>query len=75
TPFESGIVSVGDTYLNFSVKFYLIAIFFVIFDVESLYLYAWSISIRELGWIGFIEATIFIGSLLVGLLYLVKVQV
>ncbi|EEQ09553.1 NADH dehydrogenase I chain A [Yersinia mollaretii ATCC 43969] len=47
--------------------------FFVIFDVEALYLYAWSISIRESGWVGFIEATIFILVLLAGLVYLVRI--
>ncbi|MXP67302.1 NADH-quinone oxidoreductase subunit A [Pantoea sp. Aalb] len=73
TPFESGIQSVGDTHIRFSAKFYLIAMFFVIFDVEALFLYAWSISIRENGWIGFIEATIFIAILLIGLIYLTRV--
>ncbi|QCI24253.1 NADH-quinone oxidoreductase subunit A [Buchnera aphidicola (Muscaphis stroyani)] len=74
TPFESGISSVGDTYLNFSVKFYLIVMFFVIFDVEALYLYAWSVSIVESGWIGFIEASMFIMSLLCALFYLSRVK-
>lgn len=74
TPFESGIVSVGNTHLHFSVKFYLIAIFFVIFDVEALYLYAWSVSIVESGWSGFVEATIFILFLLLSLFYLVRIK-
>ncbi|WP_157989513.1 NADH-quinone oxidoreductase subunit A [Candidatus Erwinia haradaeae] len=73
TPFESGIISVGSARLCFSVKFYLIAIFFVIFDVEALYLYTWSTSIRENGWMGFSEATAFILILLVGLFYLVRI--
>ncbi|VDZ60313.1 NAD(P)H-quinone oxidoreductase subunit 3 [Serratia odorifera] len=47
--------------------------FFVIFDVEALYLYAWSVAIRETGWIGFIEAAIFILVLLAGLVYLVRI--
>ncbi|QCI17561.1 NADH-quinone oxidoreductase subunit A [Buchnera aphidicola (Acyrthosiphon lactucae)] len=74
TPFESGIVSSSNTHLYFSVKFYLIAIFFVIFDVEALYLYAWSISIKESGWIGFSEACIFATSLLLGLFYLIRIK-
>ncbi len=45
TPFESGIESVGDTHLRLSAKFYLVAMFFVIFDVEALFLYAWATSI------------------------------
>ncbi|MGL4355251.1 MAG: NADH-quinone oxidoreductase subunit A [Aeromonas popoffii] len=72
-PFESGIDSVGNARLRFSAKFYLVAMFFVIFDVEALYLFAWSVSVRESGWIGFIEATIFITLLLVGLIYLWRI--
>jgi NADH-quinone oxidoreductase subunit A len=73
TPFESGIDSVGSARMRLSAKFYLVAMFFVIFDVEALYLYAWSVSIRESGWVGFIEATIFILVLLAGLVYLVRI--
>ena len=51
-PFESGIVSVGNARLRFSAKFYLTAMFFVIFDVEALFLYAWAVSVRESGWAG-----------------------
>jgi NADH-quinone oxidoreductase subunit A len=72
-PYESGIDSVGSARMRLSAKFYLVAMFFVIFDVEALYLYAWSISIRESGWLGFIEATIFILVLLAGLVYLVRI--
>lgn len=72
-PYESGIDSVGSARLRLSAKFYLVAMFFVIFDVEALYLYAWAVSIKESGWIGFIEATIFILVLLAGLIYLVRV--
>lgn len=69
-PFESGVVGQGTARLRFSAKFYLVAMFFVIFDVEALYLYAWSVSAKESGWAGFIEATIFILVLLAGLVYL-----
>ena len=72
TPFESGIEPVGSTHLRLSAKFYLVAMFFVIFDVEALFLYAWATSVRESGWIGFAEATIFILILLAGLVYLVR---
>ena len=72
-PFESGVDSVGSARLRFSAKFYLVAMFFVIFDVEALYLFAWSVSVRESGWVGFIEATIFIVLLLVGLIYLARI--
>lgn len=69
-PFESGVVSTGGAHVRFSAKFYLVAMFFVIFDVEALFLYAWAVSVREDGWTGFIEVTIFVAVLLVGLVYL-----
>ncbi len=72
-PFESGIVSQGGARLRVSAKFYLVAMFFVIFDVEALFLYAWAVSVRESGWMGFIEATIFILVLLAGLVYLWRI--
>ncbi len=68
-PFESGIVSVGSEHMRFPTKFYLVAMFFVIFDLESVFLYAWSVSLREAGWPGFIEATTFVLILLGGLVY------
>ena len=68
--FESGVVSVGSGRLRISAKFYLVAMFFVIFDLEAVFLYAWAVSVRESGWSGFVEATIFIVVLLIGLVYL-----
>lgn len=72
-PFESGIVSVGGARLRLSAKFYLVAMFFVIFDIEALFLYAWSVSVRESGWAGFIEVVIFVSVLLVGLFYIWRI--
>ena len=72
-PFESGIVSVGGARMRLPAKFYLVAMFFVIFDVEALFLYAWAVSVRESGWAGFIEVTVFIAVLLVGLVYLWRI--
>jgi NADH-quinone oxidoreductase subunit A len=72
-PFESGIVSTGGARLRLSAKFYLVAMLFVIFDVEALFLFAWSVSVRESGWAGFIEATVFIAILLAGLVYLWRI--
>ncbi|KLN47237.1 NADH:ubiquinone oxidoreductase subunit A [Providencia rettgeri] len=72
-PYESGLDSVGSARLRMSAKFYLVAMFFVIFDVEAMFLFAWSVAIREAGWVGFIEAAIFILVLLAGLFYLVRV--
>ena len=59
-PFESGVVGAGSTRLRLSAKFYLVAMFFVIFDLEAVFLYAWAISVRESGWAGLIEAAVFI---------------
>jgi len=69
-PFESGIVPTGDVHIRFSVHFYLLAIFFVIFDMESVFLFAWSVALEEAGWSGFIEALIFISILIATLSYL-----
>ncbi len=69
-PFESGIVPTGDVHIRFSVQFYLLAIFFVIFDMESVFLFAWSVALQEAGWSGFIEALIFISVLIAALIYL-----
>ncbi|MGR8936001.1 MAG: NADH-quinone oxidoreductase subunit A [Gammaproteobacteria bacterium] len=68
--FESGIVPAGGVQIRFAVHFYLLAIFFVIFDMEAVFLFAWSVALKESGWAGFIEASIFIGILLAGLIYL-----
>ena len=72
-PFESGVVGQGTARLRMSAKFYLVAMFFVIFDVEALFLYAWAVSVRESGWAGFIEAVIFIFILTASLVYLWKI--
>jgi NADH-quinone oxidoreductase subunit A len=69
-PFESGIVTVGFARLRLSAKFYLVAMFFVIFDVEAVFLFAWAVAFRELGWPGYIEVLIFIGVLVAALAYL-----
>ncbi|MFI3154960.1 MAG: NADH-quinone oxidoreductase subunit A [Methylococcaceae bacterium] len=69
-PFESGIVPAGDVHIRFSVQFYLLAIFFVIFDMESVFLFAWSVALQESGWAGFAEASIFIAVLIAALAYL-----
>lgn len=69
-PFESGIVPVDGARPRLAVKFYLIAMFFVIFDVEALFIYAWAIALREVGWPGYIEALVFISILAAALAYL-----
>ncbi|QJC33432.1 NADH-quinone oxidoreductase subunit A [Enterobacteriaceae endosymbiont of Donacia clavipes] len=73
-PFESGIFSYGNTQIKIHIKFYLIAIFFIIFDIESLYLYLWSVSIKIIKFEGFIEGMLFILTILVTLFYLFKMK-
>ncbi len=69
-PYESGIVPTGSARVRFDVKFYLVAMFFVIFDLEAVFIYAWAVSIRESGWAGYLEVLIFISILMAGLVYL-----
>ena len=73
-PFESGVVSVGGGHMRFSAKFYLVAMFFVVFDLESVFLYAWAISARDDGWAGLVEAGVFVLVLLGGLVYIWRLR-
>lgn len=68
-PFESGIVSVGNAQGRISVDFYLIAIFFVIFDLETVFIFAWAIAFFELGWSGYFAMIAFVVILIVALIY------
>ena len=70
--YESGIVSTGSAQLKIAVPFYLTAILFIIFDLEAAFLVAWAISIRESGWLGYVEVFVFITILIAGLAYLWK---
>ena len=70
TPYESGIVSEGSARARVSARFYLVAVFFVIFDLEAVFLFAWAVAARDVGWSGYGEAVIFIGVLLAALIYL-----
>jgi NADH-quinone oxidoreductase subunit A len=69
-PYESGIKTTGSARLRLSAKFYLVAMFFVIFDLEAVFVIAWAIGGLELGWAGYIEIVIFILILLAALVYL-----
>jgi NADH-quinone oxidoreductase subunit A len=73
SPYESGILSEGSARVRFSAKFYLIAMFFVIFDLETVFLFAWAVAVRETGWAGYAEALLFIIVLLATLAYLWRV--
>ncbi|MCZ7626860.1 MAG: NADH-quinone oxidoreductase subunit A [Candidatus Methylomirabilis sp.] len=69
-PYESGILSTGSARVRLSVKFYLVAVCFVIFDVEAVFLFAWAIALDDVGWTGFVEILIFVGVLIAALVYL-----
>jgi NADH-quinone oxidoreductase subunit A len=68
-PYESGLVSTGSAELRFSARFYLVAMLFVIFDLEAAILFAWAVAVPETGWPAFIAVTIFVGILLAALFY------
>lgn len=72
SPYECGIEPVGSAREQFSVKFYLIAMLFVIFDVEVIFLYPWAVAFKSLKLFGFIEMLIFMGILLICYLYIWK---
>jgi len=70
--FECGIESVGNARLPFSIKYFLAAILFVMFDVEVIFMYPWAVNFRALGAIGFIEMLFFMGTLLIGFFFILK---
>jgi NADH-quinone oxidoreductase subunit A len=72
-PYECGIVSTGSAAVSFGVKFYLMAMFFVIFDLEAVFIFAWAVAARELGWIGYLEILVFVAILIAALYYLWRV--
>lgn len=72
-PFESGAESVGYGRLRFPAHFYLVAVFFVIFDLEAVFIFAWAVTLHESGWAGYIEILVFIGILVAALVYLWRI--
>jgi NADH-quinone oxidoreductase subunit A len=72
-PYESGIVSTGSARLRFGARFYLLAVFFVIFDLEAAFIFAWAVALRAIGWSGYIEGVVFVGVLLAALRYLWRI--
>jgi NADH-quinone oxidoreductase subunit A len=72
-PYEGGILSEGSARVRFSVKFYLIAMLFVIFDLEAVFLFAWAIAGRELGWPGYAAMLFFVVTLVAALVYLWRI--
>ncbi len=72
TPFESGIEVVGNARTPMSIKYFLVAILFVLFDVEVIFMYPWAVNFRELGKEGMVEMFIFMSTLLLGFIYVIK---
>ena len=72
TPYESGIVPTGDARSRFSVKFYLVAMLFILFDIEAIFLYPWAVVYRELKMFGFVEMFVFVILILSGFFYIWK---
>jgi NADH-quinone oxidoreductase subunit A len=72
TPFESGIEVIGNARTPMSIKYFLVAILFVLFDVEVIFMYPWAVNFRDLGKDGMIEMFIFMGTLLLGFIYVIK---
>ncbi|MES2417370.1 MAG: NADH-quinone oxidoreductase subunit A [Bacteroidota bacterium] len=70
--FEAGIKVIGNARQPFSIKYFLVAILFVLFDIEVIFMYPWAVNFRELGWNGVIEMFIFMGTLLLGFIYIIK---
>jgi len=71
-PYECGVDPVGNARGRFSVKFYLVAVLFILFDIEAVFLYPWAVSFKQLGLYGLIEMVLFIAILLAGYFYLLK---
>lgn len=69
-PYESGIVSVGSARIRMTSQFYLMAMLFVVFDLEAVFIFAWAVAVRELGWTGYAAMLVFIVLLLAALVYL-----
>ncbi|MEJ2105352.1 MAG: NADH-quinone oxidoreductase subunit A [Ignavibacteriaceae bacterium] len=68
-PFESGIKVTDSARLRFPIHYYIVAMFFVIFDLEAVFIFTWAISLKQVGWTGYIAATIFIAVLVAVLIY------
>jgi NADH-quinone oxidoreductase subunit A len=71
--FECGVPAIGNARQRFPIKFYLVCMIFILFDVDAAFLYPWALVFRDLGWFGFVEMTVFIGVLAVGDIYAWKV--
>ena len=69
TTYESGMEPIGGAWIQFNIRYYMFALVFVIFDVETVFLYPWAVAFHKLGLLAFVEALVFIGILVLGLVY------
>ncbi len=69
SPFECGSTPVGNARQRFAVKFYVVGLLFIVFDLETVFLYPWAVTFKDLGWFGFAEMAAFAATLAVGLVY------
>ena len=69
-PYEGGLFSSGTAHIRMGASFYLVAMLFVVFDLEAVFVYGWAVAVRELGWTGYIEMVVFVGVLFAVLAYL-----
>ena len=72
-PYEGGIVSQGSARVRFSMRYSMVAMFFVVFDLEAVFVYAWAVAVREVGWPGYWGIVLFVSTLAAALLYLWRV--
>ncbi len=72
TPFESGIEVIGNARTPISIKYFLVAILFVLFDVEVIFMYPWAVNFKALGTSGLVDMFIFMATLLLGFIYVIK---
>ena len=68
-PYECGMEPIGDARHRYAVRFYVIAMFFIVFDIEAIFFYPWGVVFKPLGWFGFVEMFVFVAILVVGLIY------
>ena len=71
-PYESGITPTGSARIRYGVHFYPVGIFFILFDVEAIFIYAWAVAAQPLGWAGYLEMLLFVVVLFLGLVYVWK---
>lgn len=75
TPYESGVLATGSNRVPFFTQYFLVAILFVIFDMETVFIYLWASSAKSLGTLAFLEMTVFIGALILSLAYVIRLGV